>query len=215
MFGLLGFAGCFSETRIEPYPEDWPAVATIIPGHCPDITGQFENLGSAVSKFDWKCENMLSCNALGFKMAASERDVMSVQWVVDWIEIRQPDPDTLEFHFPQTIQIEPKILKRSKGDFDCDSSGLNLSWSINTLTDDKLSVGQKIFFTLFLTGGRGSRVQVFRPLRDRSLLMEEKDSVWWTHLLVTLSLKRNAFVRWERYQPPPKPTPTAVSPSSP
>ena len=134
-FLLLTLAvGCFSQHA--QYPEGWapPQPTSVAPDQksvqrdCPNIAGRYSNGGtlapdtpdelcdSAVtSKYrmmgDWFCETSLGLNIGGIDASGS------------WIELRQPDSDTLVI-VAGDATVDPKELHRSKGDFDCTSSGL-------------------------------------------------------------------------------------------
>ena len=134
----------------------------------------------------------------------------SIEWselhqirMVDWVKIEQPDNDTLELSFPPRTHLEPRIFKRSQGDFDCDSSGLRFSMTGLLLSDEHLSTGMSVlmsgFGLLSLSGGMASTERVFHPLQDGSLSMEVTDSKAAVLMGIYAGRKKfNAFVLWKR-----------------
>jgi len=213
---LPGLAGCF-KTDIKPYPSNWSPVVTIAAGQCPDISGEYQNSGdwdadsrSCGRKYPpktaWNCDSSLAGNLV--KMKAVEWSELSYSRNFMRVKLQQPDPDTLAVYIPSEGS-PPKIFKRSKGDFDCDSSGLRFSTTGNALSLEGESTGQAIVRTtaglLALSGAVVSTERVFRPLQDGSLSMEVTESVAMEMTMIFfLYGKNNAFVRWERYQPPPQ-----------
>jgi len=212
---LPSLAGCFT-TDTRPYPEDWPRVTTVPAGQCPHIAGQYVSIGYAVKappltcspalKGSWNCDATLSGNLV--KMKAIDWHELQQVRAVEWVKLEQPDDDTLEVHFPPAHQLEPKIFKRSQGDFDCDSSGLRFSISASLYSDERMSTADTVLLTtaglLSLTEGVASTERVFRPLANGSLSMEVTDSKAAVFLAIFASAKKfNAFVRWERYPPSP------------
>ncbi|HEY6281887.1 MAG TPA: hypothetical protein VIW72_08895, partial [Burkholderiales bacterium] len=136
---------------------------------------------------------------------------------VKWLKLEQSNPDTLEVSFPPDEPLEHKIYKRSKGDFECDSSGLKFSITGSVYSfEDSSIVGSTIMtvtgLPINLGGAFMSAERAFRPMQDGSLSMEVTDSGWGIVLLIPIHGKHNAFVRWQRYQPPP---PTNASSASP
>ena len=210
---LPSLAGCFAaDTR--PYPKDWPPVTTVPAGQCPRIAGQYWNGGSNVIaprltcapalKGSWNCDATLSGNLV--KMKAIEWHELQQVRAVSWIKLEQPDDDTLEVHFPSATQLEPKVFKRSQGDFDCDGSGLRFSISASLYSDERSSTGDTVLMTtlglLSVSEGVASAKRVFRPLQDGSLSMEVTDSKAAVLAAIFASAKKfNAFVRWEQYVP--------------
>jgi len=232
LFALIlvpSLAGCFNLTQIKPYPSSWPAVTTVPAGQCPDISGEYKNRGDVKSdsltcssehspKAAWNCDSSLAGNLV--KMKAVDFSELSDARSAYTVKLRQPDPDTLEVY----LQVEgstPKIFKRSKGDFDCDSSSLKFSMTGSMFTDEKWSTARDIGLTaaelLLLPGaaGVGSTERVFRPLQDGSLSMEATQSAWFTWLaIINVHGKHNAFVRWERNPPGPEAKAANVGSSS-
>ena len=224
---LLNLAGCFSIESIKPYPESWSPPTMITAGQCPDISGQYVNEGSREwdawpcpdiedwSKAGWNCDAALGGNLV--KMKATEYSELLHAREVKWVKLKQPDPDTLEVYFPPDERAKPKIFKRSKGDFECDSSGLKFSMMGSAMSLEKSSTAEGIkrsaLMLTALAGAIVSTERVFRPLQDGSLSMEATQSNWVAILLIFDGHgKHNAFVRWQRYQPP---SPTNANSRSP
>jgi len=212
---LSSLAGCFS-TEIKPYPSTWPQLATAPAGQCPNISGDYENTGDGEwddrrcvhrkypGKAEWNCDNSLAGNLI--KMKAVEWSELSYARNIARVKLQQPDPDTLEVYIPSEGSL-PKIFKHSQGDFDCDGSSLKFSMTGSAFSAEKSSTAGDIVMTtgellLYAAVGVDSTERVFRPLQDGSLSMEATESNWGTVLvLFNFHIKRNAFVRWERYQP--------------
>jgi len=222
---LPSLAGCF-KTDIKPYPSNWSPVATIPAGQCPNIAGEYENNGdwnvdsrSCGRKYPpktaWNCDSSLAGNLV--KMKAFEWSELSYSRNFMRVKLQQPDPDTLAVYIPSEGS-PPKIFKRSQGDFDCDDSGLKFSMTGSTFSAEESSNARDIVIItgellLYAAVGIDSTERVFRPLQDGSLSMEATESNWATFLvLFNFHFKRNAFVRWERYQPPPQTNVNSGSP---
>ncbi|HXZ97376.1 MAG TPA: hypothetical protein VEG37_10095 [Burkholderiales bacterium] len=145
--------------------------------------------------------NLVKMGAIEYKELLQARNVK-------WLKLEQPNPDTLEVHLPPDEPFEHKIFKRSKGDFDCDNSGLKFSMIGSVYSfEDSSTVGSTIMTVTGLAINPGgafmSAERIFRPLQDGSLSMEATDSGWGVWLIVSFHGKHNAFVHWQRYQPPP------------
>lgn len=224
---LPSLAGCFARTDIRPYPETWTPVATVAARQCPDISGEYENFGDGEwnhwhcgtgkypPKAAWNCDTSLAGNLV--KMKAVDTSELSSARSVQRVKLQQPDPDTLEVYLsPEDSQ--PKIFKRSQGDFDCDSSSLKFSMTGSAFSSEESSTVRNItvatgVLALYAAVGIDSTERVFRPLQDGSLSMEATQSDWGTALVFfNFHTKFNGFVRWGRYRPSPE---ANVNPASP
>lgn len=226
---LLSIAGCI-RSNIDHVPESWPPPVAMAPlDQCPNITGLYVNRGNVTPEYKtlcfdshsgksrketnkyppkagWNCDEQLSGNLI--KMRAIEgTELQQLRWV-DWLDIRQPDPDTLEVHFPQ---FDTKIFKRSKGDFQCDQSGLKYSISGSAFSwEEKSPIINYIATSMLVVFGYGTVVivtteRIFSPLQDGSILMEVTESNTGAVILIPTKIKSHTFVRWERYSPEGEP----------
>jgi hypothetical protein len=213
LFLTLSLTGCLLATRISAYPEGWAPAATAPANQCPAIAGRYVNSGIATGehlgslcprdkyarKAGWNCDAQLAGNLI--KMRTTEWSEIRQARAVEWLVIEQPDADTLEMHFPPASRHEPIVLKRGKGDFQCDGSSLRFSMIGSVLAaEERSDAGNVTVTTLSLmvfSGGVVSTDRVFRPLQDGALTMEVTESVAVTHGFF-LAAKYSAFVRWER-----------------
>jgi hypothetical protein len=199
---LVLVAGCFSGHAT--YPEGWAPPAQLPdaadqPGarhSCPNLAGRYLDSGAlapntppdlcrgAVSDTyryigDWLCEASLSMNIAGLLTGGS------------WVELRQPDSDTLVV-ISSDATVYPKKLHRSKGDFDCTSDGLvrHLNASVMSFGEEAgdesgFVKGYNAFGAasrlLFASGGLQSLTRTFARAADGSLVMHVDRS---THGLI-------------------------------
>ena len=224
---LLSIAGCI-RSNIDHVPESWPPPVAMAPlDQCPNIAGLYVNRGNVTPEYKtlcfdshsgrsrketnkyppkagWNCDDLLFGNLI--KMKAIDGTELQLLRGVNWLELRQPDPDTLEVHFPP---FDPKIFKRSKDDFQCDQSGLKysmsgspFSWEEKSATVNYIETSMQVVFgtVVIVTTER-----IFSPLQDGSLLMEVTESNTGAVILIPTKIKSHTFIRWERYSPEGEP----------
>lgn len=123
-----------------------------------------------------------------------------------WVELRQPDNDTLAIRYAPNI--EPIVLKRGNGDFTCDGRGLTVSRSGSSLRekqDSNLGVTTMTTFgALMGTGAVETLARSFQRLQDGSLLMEVNNSQVGAYLFVPTLISHRHFVRWTPVSPLPQ-----------
>src|SRR5215471_21153783 len=120
--------GCVTVSRID-YPSDWPSSQRVAAGICPHIGGTYESLGTLTGKGlgggwnnsanpnEWSGDTQLLPNLIGAVDAHAGL----------WTEVTQPDADTLVIRVQADSTNPPWVLRRTRGDFACDASGLTLS----------------------------------------------------------------------------------------
>lgn len=215
LFLLVSLQGC--PTNIDPYPEAWPAPVATPENHCPDIRGRYLNAGAPTGgahcgginpqtdpnghwpKASWNCDPTLAGNLM--KMRTSDLSELQKARGLVWVELTQPDADTLEMHFPPESSHKPIVFTRKGGDFDCSGSSLQFSTTGSFLSVEGRPEAGNIAVTaiglLQATGGIVSSTRSFRPLQDGSLSMEVTEVMALAHLIV-FGKRDRAFVRWER-----------------
>jgi hypothetical protein len=210
----LCLSACIPFSRTGPYPTGWPPLAAVEQGRCPTIAGKYFNHGivsgeiSCVerqtrSKAEWNCDPDLSENLAHLRGG-------------DWVELRQPDNDTLLVIVPDNPT--PKVLKKSRGDFGCDKAGLTKSAAGSVYSEegrsDLANAGVTFLGVMTLSAGITSSALTFRPAQDGSLVMEVEDSLAMYDVLFAVVGTVNGFVRWEPYrvpQPSAEDSPTVSS----
>ena len=223
-FVPLLLASCLSacvSVRSDLYPREWSPPVAVADDACPRIAGKYFDDGVVTEKLSaycetesrrkypprdsWNCDRRLSTNLgrEGPHGAGSSPET--------WIEIEQPDADTLRITVPDDRTILPWTLKRSAGDFKCDGSAVTVStWgSIFSSRTRPAAAGAITTGGLALfgwSGGVAASSRSFRPLPDGALTMEVKDSQTGVLLAAFwFSLQANGFVRWEPYRPAASP----------
>jgi len=204
---LLG--GCVMHS-VAGYPGDWAARSAVAKSQCPNLAGRYRNVGEMAAgtaplmcqhghryrfRATWQCDMALS------------RNVADVP-ADDWVELRQPDADTL-LVVSSDPAVDVKVLHRSSGDFSCSEGGLERRLRASTLSigndapnEPKAAATFNGIETLYGAamgfGGIRTLTRSFRAAADGSLTMDvtiaESDLVF----LVPTHLKDETFVRWTR-----------------
>lgn len=217
---LACLSGCFAGHA--QYPGEWslPPKAEMSPGpatvaQCPNIEGRYDDQGTLApdtpeelcgsahySKYrtigDWFCETSLAVNLAGARPHDS------------WVELRQPDPDTLVVVFGDPA-LDPVTLQRSRGDFECGAEGLTRTLRASTFSfgydegqENAPTKAYNAFATvtnLFLaSGGVQTLERSYSPAADGSLVMGVHRHS--KGLLVGLPFS-NDFSTYVQWQPQP------------
>ena len=211
-------AGC--ATKHAPYPADWapsPTTATVADTEgtveCPDIAGRYSNHGTLAPNTppelcksamhieyrmigDWFCETALSLNLASTDAAGS------------WIDVRQPDHDTLVVVFSDAT-TDPVELHRSKGDFECTAKGLTrtLRAATTSLGYDEgkentatraYNVFSGVTNVLLATGGMQTLRRTFARSADGSLVMHVERGTHALMLGLPINYDYSTYVSWQQ-----------------
>jgi len=206
--GALLLAGCVHDVTTS-YPQQWSPQGAATPSACPDLAGRYYNVGelapgtpcsggrSAV-RAEWRCDTSLSHN-----IAEVDAD--------DWVELRQPDADTLVVISSDPV-VDVKEMHRSRGDFSCAKHGLvrTLHASLSSVgSNADSSVPQAAFnglgtlFNLATAGTAGVRTltRTFTASADGSLVMDVSEAQSGVAVLIPFHTLDEGFVRWSRTAP--------------
>lgn len=233
---LLALTGCGSGhatypdglTPLTP-TEATSQVTSVQP--CPDLAGRYWDTGrlapdtpqelckSALhsSKFrdigDWECETSLSLNIGGTDSSGA------------WIELRQPDSDTLVVTVAESSQ-PPVELHRSKGEFDCTAEGLTRNLKAS-LTSQGYDQGQEntatkvynafaaITLAFTATGGVQALGRTFSRASDGSLLMHVERTTRGVMFAIPINMNYATWVTWPAELPNENPPATPMRQSVP
>jgi hypothetical protein len=223
MVAASQLSGCVTRG---PYPAGWAAPEPAPASDCPRIEGRYANSGSLASGADsqicqslgdsrrslhWACDTSLASNLTGIE-------------ATDWVELRQPDADTL-IVVSSDPSVDPAELHRSNGDFSCGPEGLTRKqYASATSVGDASghpSAGLTIFNgfrfalgALTLSGGVTTLTRTYNPAGDSSLVMAISLTDTFLYMAIPFHVADETFVRWERWVPKPEtPTePTATPP---
>jgi hypothetical protein len=194
-------SGC-SAIHLAVYPASWPQEKEVTSATCPEIAGQYFNVGTQspdwYANMDYFCvkssfrRTNWICNTGLAKDLVDDPAFLSVRV----IEIKQPDSATLSISVPDNPSIQPRVLTRGHGDFECGPSGITMS-----LIGSDMSAGGTALSLLVLHLGVASSSRSFQPLSDGSLLMEVTNKHFNTQeILGTGTIQGQGFVRWNRDQ---------------
>lgn len=216
---LLLFVGCSSQHA--RYPDEWsPATAPAVaaadsPGvstNCPRLAGRYSNGGVLAPGTpqelcksamhieyrmigDWFCETSLSLN-IGAVDAGG------------WVELRQPDPDTL-IVIAGDGTVDPVELHRSRGDFDCRDGQL-----VRTLRAPTTSLGydegqentatrvynvfSAVTNAFLATGGVQTLKRSFSVAADGTLVMRVERTTHALLFALPINYDHSTYVSWTR-----------------
>ena len=209
--------GC--ATKHAPYPADWaPSEATTPvaevkgPVECPDIAGRYSNHGTLAPDTppelcksamhieyrmigDWFCETTLSLNLASADAAGS------------WIDVRQPDRDTLVVVFSDAT-TDPVELRRSEGDFECTAAGLTRTLRAPTTSlgydEGKENTATRVYNVfsgvtnvLLATGGIQTLRRTFARSADGSLVMHVERGTHALMLGLPINYDYSTYVSWQ------------------
>ena len=198
ILAVLSILGCFTST---PYPSDWAPIDSARVGSCPRIEGRYADYGVYAARCqefggkyqgvnDWNCSNELAANLLGLTISRYSEEAR-------WIEIKQPDEDTLVVTLDR--DSAPLTLKRSAGDFACDSGGVTVSSSglHRRLGEPE---GAHVYETtgdlLFGTVSVDRLSRRFQRAQDGSLIMTVTQSSTGALLFIPAASSHSQIVRW-------------------
>ena len=201
-------AGCVHNTTIS-YPQRWPPAGAAAPSVCPNLAGRYHNVGEQApgapctggritARAEWRCDASLS------------HDIAEVE-ADQWVELRQPDADTLVVISSDPV-VDVKEMHRSRGDFSCGKRGLErtLHASLSSVgSNDASSVPQAAFngmgtlFNLATAGTAGVRTltRTFSASADGSLVMDVSEAQSGVAVLIPFHTHDEGFVRWTRAEP--------------
>jgi len=216
---LLLAGGCFFRERATA-PPGWEAADVASKedgGPCPSIIGRYAVGGELDPTtpeqlchtsgaeyewaLDWLCDTNLATNLISRDSAAS------------WIEIQQPDPDTLRLIFADTSEA-PIELHRSKGNFGCSTTGITRVqrdvWRLATnygvsggeepVAGKTISRTMAAMSTLFAYGGIQTLGRTFRIDTEGALVMEIVRSRHGLMLGIPVLEVYSTFVTWKRVE---------------
>jgi hypothetical protein len=229
-------AGC--ATKHAPYPAEWapskattPVAATESAADCPDISGRYSNSGTLAPDTpqelcksamhiefrmigDWFCETSLSLNLVSTDAGGT------------WIDVRQPDSDTLVVVFPDDVTADAVELHRSRGDFECSVAGLTrtLRAPITSLGYDEgkentatqvYNVFSGVTNVLIATGGMQTLRRTFTRASDGSLVMKVERGTHGLMFGLPVNYDYSTYVTWPPAQDEGTvPTEALVAPST-
>lgn len=185
--------GCVT---VDPYPSYWPPLEPLAGSACPDVSGRYraeaiytrrcQQYSQAEYKADWHCEI-----ALDWALRVPEIDRSAT-----WIELRQPDPDRIVVVTPS----RESVLLRSRGDFDCDDRGIEVSEHASAMAEKDQSTGADVYqattMAIVATGGISSLTRHFRRASDGSLVAELQQSSNGLLLAIPYHLRDLRYLRW-------------------
>jgi hypothetical protein len=221
---VLLCSGCVRVAKAT-YPDTWSAVpaasatpttpaapaiqttASAPAAQCPKLAGRYTNLGEvAPSKAEYSaCHHGAGRGEQCGESSLSKNigDIGSG----DWVELRQPDDDTLLIvSSDPTVAVEE--LHRKSGDFSCSSNGLerHVHASLASLGDNsnKTSVGAHAFNTFmtaglamtYAAGGVRTLTRRFSVASDGSVVMAVSQSETGVAFFVPFHTKDENLVRW-------------------
>jgi len=213
--GLLCGA-CVNRMSKAPYPDTWSRATAIPEAACPRLVGRYTNAGEVApgtnefscmgrhSKYgpyrgEWCGETALSQN-IG--------DVASG----DWVELRQPDKDTLV-----VISSDPTVAVRElhyrRGDFTCSGEGLERQLHTSAASHgnnsdkgsvalDTINVTSTAYGAALASVGVRTLTRRFSMASDGSLVMAVSQSEGGVLLLIPYHEHYETFVRWAPIAPP-------------
>jgi hypothetical protein len=216
---MLG--GCVRTTK-STLPDNWSAAkantAVRIPAgvrsECPTLAGRYGNAGEMAVQTP-----AVGCGSHKYRMRAEwqcdvslARDIADLDGRREWVELRQPDQDTL-----QIVSSDPAVavkeLHRSHGDFTCTAHGLErtIHASMMSMGDNSASpsIGMDAFngmgtaFGAAAYGSIGLRTltRSFNIAADGALVMDVSESQGGLLLLIPHYIKTETYVRWPRLEP--------------
>jgi hypothetical protein len=225
--------GCFAGHA--RYPSEWsppqaaatssgPAAAT----QCPNIEGRYDDHGTLApdtpeelcgsahyTKFrtigDWFCETSLTLNLFGVHAPGT------------WVELLQPDPDTLVATFDGSA-ADSVTLQRSKGDFDCAAEGLTRTLHASTFSlggdegqENRQTKAYNAFATisnLFIaSGGVQTLDRSFTRVPDGPLIMSVRRHSKGMIVGLPYSNDFSTYVRWPQATPSSEESPDTLAAS--
>jgi hypothetical protein len=205
----LLLSGCVRSTTAT-YPDQWSPRAATAAAACPALAGRYHDQGEVAhgttcrqsrtpGRGEYRCDTSLS------------RNIAEVT-AGDWVELRQPDADTLLI-VSSDPTIDVKELHRSRGDFSCSAQGLerHLHASLSSIGDNsRSSAGLAVYngmgtaFNAASAGFLGVRslTRTFTTTADGSLIMDVSVSETGVVLLIPFHMKDEGYVRWSRVEAP-------------
>jgi hypothetical protein len=205
-------SGCITRTTKASYPEGWSPVTAVEAAACPRLAGRYVNSGEVAPgatqfscgthgpyRGEWCNQTDLSQNIGGLASA-------------DWVELRQPDADTLVI-----VSSDPAVpvreLHQRKGDYSCSRAGLERDIHASEMSRgsnagepsvalDTLNTTSTAYGLLMASGGVRTLTRRFNVGADGSLVMAVSQSDHGAMFLIPYHLRDETFVRWTRVTPP-------------
>ena len=204
--GLL-CSGCISRASKATYPNSWSPVTAVPGGACPLLAGRYANAGELASGTkEFSCGRHGPYRGEWCGEAALSQNIGNLA-SGDWVELRQPDKDTLVV-VSSDPTVAVKELHHKKGDFSCTGKGLERALHASAMglnnNADETSVALDTFsamataFNAVTAGAGGVRTLTkrFSLAADGSLVMAVSQSEGGAMLLIPYHLHEETFVRW-------------------
>jgi hypothetical protein len=216
-FLTLPLAGCFFS---QVYPHDWSKRSDEMIGNCPAIAGRYADSAAASTPSFWydRRRGPRDRTPAGWNGSRSLAENLAGTGPATWIEIEQPDPDTVVvIAHPESASTDQfqsrRVMKASKGEFNCDAGGLRISGGVASVfggRSDLPTAGRAAVTTMMVfvgTAGAHTHQRVFRRAENGDLIMEVKEgeAAVWLYVLPTVT-GENLFVRWPRHEPEVEPS---------
>ena len=210
-FLTLPLAGCFFS---QVYPHDWSKLSSDQIGNCPAIAGRYADSAAASTPSFWydRRRGPRDRTPAGWNGSQSLAENLAGMGPATWIEIEQPDADTLfVIAHPESAPASQfqgrRVMKASKSDFSCDAGGLRISGGVASVfggRSDLPTAGRAAVTTMMVfvgTAGAHTHQRVFRRAENGDLIMEVKEgeAAVWLYVLPTVT-GENLFVRWPRHE---------------
>ena len=209
--------GCFFS---QVYPHDWSKLSSDQIGNCPAIAGRYVDRAAASTPSFWydRRRGPTDRTPAGWSGSLSLAENLAGVSSATWVEIEQPDPDTLfviahpELATKSQFQ-DRRVMKASKGEFSCDAGGLRISGGVASVfggRSDLPTAGRAAATTMMVlvgTAGAHTHQRVFRRAENGDLIMEVKEgeAAVWLYVIPTVT-GENLFVRWPRHEPGAEPS---------
>lgn len=218
--------GCFFSQR---YPHDWSKLSSDQIGTCPAIAGRYADTATASTPSFWYDHRRgpRDRTPAGWNGSQSLAENLAGIRPATWIEIEQPDPDTVAvIAYPESAANNQfqgrRVMKASKGEFSCDAGGLRISGGVASVfggrSDLPTAARAAVTTMMIFAGGAGAHThqRLFRRAVNGDLIMEVKEgeAAIYYYVIPTVT-GENLFVRWPRYEAEGEPAPPSASEASP
>lgn len=213
--GLLCSA-CANRTSMTIYPDTWPRTAAIAGAECPRLVGRYTNAGEvAPGTKAFSCMGRHSRNGSyrgewcgDTSLSQNISDLASG----DWVELLQPDKDTLVV-ISSTPTVAVREMHHKQGDFECSVAGLERQLHTsaashgNNSDNGSVALGtinatSTVYGAALGTGGVRTLTRRFKMASDGSLVMAVSQSEGGVLLLIPYHEHYETFVRWAPVAPP-------------
>ena len=204
---LLLCGGCVSRVSKATYPEAWSAPKQVSAAQCPALAGRYGNAGeSAPGTKAFFCGSHSQLRGTWCGQTALSQNIGD-RHSGDWVELRQPDDDTLLI-----VSSDPTVavqeLHQKSGDFSCSngvlerhlrvgsfSNGDNSTKSNPALGAVNTVMGAAMAVT-YASGGVRTLNRRFSKAADGSLVMSVSQTEGGMLLLIPYHEQEQTYVRW-------------------